>query len=473
MKGRQNKADSQKFPILIVDDEEHTRLALARLLEKENFLTYCASSGEEALEVLKKNQVDIVVSDLKLPKMNGIELLKTVKKKTPNTSIILITGYGSIQTAVMAMKEGAYDYIVKPLDFDVLKKVIFKALEKQHLIKENIYLRELLYGRYNFSNIIGKSLSMQKVFNIIEKVADNDLCTVLIQGESGTGKELVAKAIHYNSTRRNGKFVAINCGSIPHDLLESELFGHVKGSFTGAVADKVGKFEYAEGGTIFLDEIGNMSPDLQIKLLRVLQEKEIERVGSTKTKKINVRVISASNVNLKNAIKRENFREDLYYRLNVVQINIPSLKERKEDIPLLVKYFLKKYSDKTKNKKKVMIDDVAHRLLESYPFPGNVRELENIIERAIILCEGNNITKEDLPEHVQNQVILPKISPLQFKKNMESGIDLNKEMIKYEEELIKNALKLYKGTKSKAAKFLNINRTTLVEKLKRMNINYN
>jgi DNA-binding NtrC family response regulator len=470
MRGRKDKADPSKVPILIVDDEEATRIALSRLLEKENLLPYCASSGEEALEVLKKNPIDIIISDLKLPNMSGIDLLRAVKVRLPNISFILITGYATIQNAVMAMKAGAYDYILKPLKFDELKKVILKAVDQQRLIKENIYLKEQLYGKYNFNNIIGKSLPMQDVFNIMEKVSDNE-CTVLIQGASGTGKELVAKAIHFNSPLKDNKFVAINCGSIPHDLLESELFGHEKGSFTGAVASKIGKFEYADGGTIFLDEIGNMSMDLQMKLLRVLQEKEIERVGSPKTKKINVRVLSATNVNLKNAITRGHFREDLYYRLNVVQINLPPLKDRLEDVPLLIKHFLKKYSRREKDKG-TTISDTAIKLLQSYSFPGNVRELENIIERAVILCDNNQITEKDFPEHVQDQVILPSKKVFQLDKNMTSGINLNDEVIKYEQELIKNALKLHKGTKSKAARFLNINRTTLVEKLKRMDINY-
>jgi DNA-binding NtrC family response regulator len=468
MKGKQNRQDSSKIPILVVDDEKSTRLALSKLLEKEGLLPCVAASAEEALEVLNKNPINIIISDFRLPNMNGIELLQIVKKKSPNVSFILITGHATIQSAITAMKAGAYDYILKPLKFDELKKIILKAIEKQQLVQENIYLKEQLYGKYDFSNIIGKSLPMQNIFNIMEKVSDND-CTVLIQGASGTGKEIVARAIHYNSPVRDNRFVAINCGSIPHNLLESELFGHEKGAFTGAVASKVGKFEYADGGTIFLDEIGNMSMDLQMKLLRVLQEREIEKVGSTKTKKINVRVLSATNVNLKNAITRGHFREDLYYRLNVVQINLPPLKDRAEDIPLLIKHFLKKYSKKS-NDNKTTVDDGALKLLTSYNFPGNVRELENIIERAVILCDNNLITEKDLPDHVKDHVIIPKTT-IHLEKNLAGGIDLNKEVITFEQELIKNALKLHQGTKSKAAKFLNINRTTLVEKLKRMDIN--
>jgi len=466
MKSKQGKKNSSKVPILIVDDEASTRLALSKLLSKEGFLPLCAASAEEALELLNKNPVDIIISDFKLPNMSGIDLLKVVKEKSPNASFILITGYATIQNAVAAMKAGAYDYILKPLKFDELKKVIFKALEKQQLVKENLYLKEQLYGKFSFKSIIGKSLPMQNLFSMMEKVSDSD-CTVLIQGASGTGKELVARAIHYNSPVKENKFVAINCGSIPHDLLESELFGYEKGAFTGAVASKIGKFEYADGGTVFLDEIGNMSMDLQMKLLRVLQEMEVERIGSTKTKKIDVRVLSATNVNLKNAVTRGHFREDLYYRLNVVQINLPLLKDRVEDVPLLVKHFLRKHALKTKQKAKA-INKPALKLLMSYNFPGNVRELENMIERAIILCDGDTISKKDLPEHLHSHAAIPKPTVVHFEKDIENGVDLNKEVIKFEHELINNALKLHKGTKSKAAKFLNINRTTLVEKLKRM-----
>ncbi len=467
---KNSKTTVVKVPILVVDDEKNTRLALNTLLKQDIFLPYSAASAEEAFDILKKHQFDIIITDLKLPQKSGIDLLKEAKRRSPNTSIILITGHATVQTAVMAMKEGAYDYITKPVKFDELKKVIYKALEKQALVKENIYLKELLYGKYDFSNIIGKSLAMQKIFNLIEKVADND-CSVLIQGESGTGKELVAKAVHYNSSRRNNKFVAINCGSIPSELLESELFGHVRGSFTGAIADKMGKFEYADGGTILLDEIGNMSVALQMKILRVLQEREIEKVGGTKAKKIDVRIISATNVNLGKAIKEGKFREDLYYRLNVVQINLPSLRDRVEDIPLLVKHFMKKYSKL--RKRKVKISDSAIDILNSYRFSGNVRELENMVDRAIILCEDDTITENDLPESVVNQAMLPKKSVVKLTKSMTSGIDLNKEIAIFEEELITKALKLYNGKKSKAAKFLNINRTTLVGKLKRMNISFN
>ncbi len=466
-----NNEGSSKIPILIVDDEVHTRLALTKLLERENFLPFSAGSGEEALKILKKENIDIVITDLKLPNMNGIDLLKNIKETAPHICTLLITGHATIKTAVTAIKEGAYDYILKPLKFDELKKVIDKALDQQRLINENTYLKKLLYGKYDFSNIIGKSLAMQEVFNVMEKVADQD-CSILILGNSGTGKELVAKAVHYNSSRRDNKFVAINCGSIPHNLLESELFGHVKGAFTGAHATKVGKFEYADNGTIFLDEIGNMSPALQVKLLRVLQEKEIVKVGDTKSKKIDVRVVSATNANLTEAIKNGTFREDLYYRLDIVQLNLPTLEKRKGDVPLLAKYFLKKYSKKIKNKK-VIIDDSAIKLLEAYDFPGNVRELENMIERAIILCDDNKITEKDFPQNVRSKALIPKASRVKSDKHTTTGIDLNSELAKFEKELIKNAMALHKGTKSKAAKFLNINRTTLVEKLKRMEISFN
>ncbi len=314
--------------ILLIDDESHNREALSLLLANAGYQVQTAESGEMALEILQKTPFEIVITDLFLPGVNGIDILKRVKEDSPYTNVILITGNASAETAVEAMKEGAFDYITKPFNFEKLKVQVSKALEKSRLVAENLYLRQQLRGKYKFDNIIGNSMAMQQVFSRMEKVVNTD-STILILGESGTGKELVAKAIHYNSGRREKPFVAINCGAIPADLLESELFGHVRGSFTGAVADKAGKFEVANNGTIFLDEIGTMPMHLQMKLLRVLQEQEVERVGSSKKVKLNVRVVSATNANLEDEVKKGRFREDLYYRLNVIPILLPPLRERR------------------------------------------------------------------------------------------------------------------------------------------------
>ena len=331
----------QSTQILLIDDEKESCLALSTLLRQVGYAVASTHSGEAAFDLLQNQNFDLIISDLFLPGVSGIDILKKVKETSPRTCFILITGNASAETAVEAMKEGAFDYVTKPFNFEKLKLQVAKALEKSQLLAENQYLRQQLHGRYHFDNIIGSSLPMQKVFTRMEKVAATD-STVLILGASGTGKELVAKAIHYNSHRRDKPFVAINCGAIPADLLESELFGHVKGAFTSAIADKPGKFEVANGGTIFLDEIGNMPLQLQMKMLRVLQEYEFERVGSSKKIRLNVRLISATNADITKAIANGNFREDLYYRLNVIPITLPPLSERRGDIPLLARHFLEK-----------------------------------------------------------------------------------------------------------------------------------
>ncbi len=452
--------------ILLVDDDAGSRMALAALLTGTNALVQTAGTGESALEILQLNRFDILITDLNLPGVSGIDLLKWSRVHAPDTIVILITGQGSAETAVTAMKEGAFDYISKPLNFNELQIVIDKALEKHHLVTENTYLREQLRGKYKFDNIIGNSAPMQAVFRHMEKIIHTD-STVLILGESGTGKELVARAIHFNSHRKDQPFVAINCGAIPSELLESELFGHVKGAFTGAIADKPGKFEMANHGTIFLDEIGTMPPLLQTKLLRVLQEHELERVGSGRKFKLDVRVISATNADLEKAVHRGLFRDDLYYRLNVIPIALPPLRDRREDIALLARYFLKKCCQEM-NRDGMTLSTDAMILFEAYEWPGNVREMENVIERAVALADTTTILPDDLPSGMRGHS-RSSINPgLNAPRITASGVDMPALLAEMERRMIGEALQLTRGVKAKAAGLLGVNRTTLVEKMKRL-----
>ncbi|MBD1399462.1 sigma-54-dependent transcriptional regulator [Pelovirga terrestris] len=451
--------------ILLIDDKIESSRALSKLLMLDGYRVNSTQTGEEAFELLKKTNYDLIISDLLLPGVSGMDILKQVKIDSPGTSVILITGNASAETAVEAMKAGALDYISKPFNFERLRIQVAKALEKNRLVTENQYLRRQLHGRYRFDNIIGISQAMQQVFIRMEKVASTD-STILILGASGTGKELVAKAIHYNSPRAEHPFVAINCGAIPADLLESELFGHIKGSFTGAVADKPGKFELANGGTLFLDEIGNMPLQLQMKLLRVLQEHEFERVGSSKKIRLNIRLISATNTDLQELVKSGNFREDLYYRLNVIPIHLPLLRERRGDISLLTRYFLE-ISCREMKRKPISINAAALQAMENYSWPGNVRELENVVERTVALTDSDVITCQDLPPDIAAPCLAggishPEVSP--------EGIDLNQTLAEIERQLIHQALELGQGIKARAATLLSINRTTLVEKIKRLKI---
>jgi two-component system response regulator AtoC len=455
--------------ILLIDDESHNREALSLLLANAGYRVQSAESGEEALEILQKTPFEIVITDLFLPGVSGIDILKRVKEDSPYTNVILITGNASAETAVEAMKEGAFDYITKPFNFEKLKVQVSKALEKSRLVAENLYLRQQLRGKYKFDNIIGNSLAMQQVFSRMEKIVNTD-STILILGESGTGKELVAKAIHYNGARREKPFVAINCGAIPAELLESELFGHVRGSFTGAVADKQGKFEVANSGTIFLDEIGTMPMHLQMKLLRVLQEQEVERVGSSKKIKLNVRVISATNANLEEEVRKGRFREDLYYRLNVIPILLPPLRERREDVALLARHFLQKLC-REMDRPLMSIAPAAMRALESYDWPGNVREMENVIERTVALTEHDSIERRDLPPHIggdpddaEPDLFAPRVTA--------EGVNMVQLIEKIEGRMIGEAMGLAGGVKARAAALLGINRTTLVEKIKRLGISF-
>lgn len=449
--------------ILFVDDEPGSREGLSLLLSREGYQVDAVAAGEEALQLLSERQYDVVITDLFLPGVSGIDILKQVKERDLPCNVILITGNATAETAVEAMKEGAFDYITKPLNFEELKVLVAKAVEKSKLVAENRYLRQQLRGKYKFDNIIGNSPAIQPVFTRMEKILHTD-STVLILGDSGTGKELVARAIHFNGSRKDKPFVAINCGAIPSELLESELFGHMKGSFTGAVANKPGKFEVANHGTIFLDEIGTMPLHLQMKLLRVLQEQEIERVGSTHQTKLDVRVISATNTNLLERIAKDEFREDLYYRLNVIPIHLPTLKERIEDIPLLAKHFLKKICTEMRCPVMELTSDAIYAL-EAYDWPGNVREMENVIERAVALTEGNVIDRMDLPPQIAGLKAEENDRP-SFKLTSE-GLDLPGTVAQIEQDLIKQALSRSHNIKARAASLLNIKRTTLVEKMKR------
>ena len=453
--------------ILLIDDEKNSRDVLNSLISASGHRVQSVESAEMALDILQQKSFGIIITDLNLPGASGIDILKWVKENTPDTNVILITGMGSAESAVTAMKEGAFDYINKPLNIKELLIVIDKALANRQLINENRYLKQQLHGKYNFDNIIGSSPAMQHVFKRMEKIINTD-STVLILGESGTGKELVAKAIHFNSPRRHHSFVAINCGAIPSELLESELFGHVKGSFTGAIANKPGKFELANRGTIFLDEIATMPMVLQSKLLRVLQEHEIERVGADKSVKLDVRVISATNAELERSVKNGQFREDLFYRLNVIPIELPALRQRHEDIALLARHFLKKCC-KEMERGNVTISKAALAAMEHYEWPGNVREIENVIERTVALTDGLVINVSDLPTPMRT-LYQKDVVALAHPKVTSVGLNLPEVMTSIEKEMIEEALSLSAGVKARAATLLQLNRTTLVEKMKRLGI---
>ena len=397
--------------ILIIDDDPAMVSVISDICQERGHQTVAYASGIKALENLATHSPQLVISDLRMDKVGGLDILRECREVLPQTPVILITAYKTVETAIEAMKLGAYDYITKPFKVDELQLTIQRALDNQTLVRENRNLRQIVKEKYRFENIIGTSARMQEIYNLIAKVADTD-STILIQGESGTGKELVARALHFNSTRQHQPFVAINCSALPENLLESELFGHKKGAFTGAVQDKIGLFEEAELGTIFLDEVNSMAQPLQTKLLRVLQERQIRRVGDTKTVPINVRVLAATNESLGEKIKGGNFREDLYYRLAVIPIEMPCLRERLDDIALLVNHFLQKNASQTGTEPK-KIDPKAVEMLGHYRWPGNVRELENAIERACALCDDGIIRTTDLPPQVIRQSATPRSRSMQ------------------------------------------------------------
>jgi DNA-binding NtrC family response regulator len=451
--------------ILLVEDKESMAAMLKETLESEGYAVVIARDGQEGVRLIKEGDFDLVLSDLKLPKKDGIEVLRSAKAEDQLTPVIVMTAFGTIETAVTAMKEGAFDFITKPFDTDHLLLLIRRALETQRLLTENILLKDELAAKCGAPKIIGKSGGITEVAQKVQKVAPGKT-TVLLLGESGTGKELFARAIHNLSPRSKCPFVPINCAAIPRELLESELFGHEKGAFTGAETKKIGKFELADRGTIFLDEIAEMDISLQTKLLRAIQEGEIERVGGLKTVVIDVRIVAASNRNLEKAVEEKLFREDLYYRLNVFPIVIPPLRERKDDIPLLAEYFIAKYSAELKTAKKKIAGE-ALDLLMNYPWKGNVRELENCMERAIILCEGDAI----LPEHITLNRKLATEGALQS-FSMEGPLDeIAKEAVRFvETRRIVRALKETKGNKSRASELLQVSYKTLLTKIKEYGI---
>jgi two-component system NtrC family response regulator len=449
--------------ILIVDDERNYLVLLEALLGPEGYEIMTADNAYDALSLVREADLDLLITDMKMPRMDGMELLDECKRIKSDLPVIMMTAYGTIEMAVEAMKKHAYDYITKPFQNEQLKLTVKKALENYRLIKENRLLSQALSDRFKHGNMIGKSKSMQKVYDIVDKVAQSK-ASVLITGPSGTGKELIAKALHYGSPRKNRPFVSINCGALTETLLESELFGHERGAFTGAVAMKKGRFELADEGTLFLDEVGDMPPSLQVKLLRVLQEMEFVRVGGTRTIRVDVRVISASNRNIKEDVAKGTFREDLFYRLNVIHIEVPPLRERIDDIPLLVRHFIEKYRDE-QGKNAIELSPEVWKAIYAYAWPGNVRELENAIERAVVLNSGGVITPEDLPE---------ELSGAEAEFDVESfippGVPLPSALERIEERLIRRALVQCNNVQSHAASMLGITKSLIQHKMKKYNI---
>ena len=435
--------------ILVIDDEKSMRDFLAIMLKKEGYQVSLAEDGKTAFHRINKNVYDVVISDIRLPDTNGIEILKHCKKISPDTDFILITAYASTETAVEAVKIGAADYVYKPFDIDELRIIINRCISKRRLERENVYLKKSVERQLQFENIIGSSPRMQIIFELVRKISGAN-STILITGESGTGKELVAKAIHINSLRKDNTFVFINCGAMPESLLESELFGHVKGAFTGAIQNKKGLFEAADKGTLLLDEIGEMSQGMQVKLLRALQEKSIRPVGGTEEIPIDVRVIAATNQDLQKAVEEGKVREDLYYRINVIGIKIPPLRERKEDIRLLAEHFVRKYSQEM-SKAATRLTAESMKCLENYDWPGNVRELENAIERAIALETSDVISPESLPEKITH---LPQRGDWTSFRIPDRGIDLEGHIEQIRREILVEALRRCNGVQKEAAKFV-------------------
>lgn len=449
--------------ILVVEDDDGVRETLTALLREAGYEVEATGDGPPAITLVKETPFDLHMIDLRLPSMSGIQIMEQIKKINAEAVCIVLTAYATIELSVQAMRAGAFDFIAKPFQIDVVLNLVKNALEFSRLKTENLSLKKMVRDKYRFENMVGASLQMNRVYELIERVSDSD-STILIQGESGTGKEIVAKTIHYNSPRRDKPLIPINCGAIPEALLESELFGHEKGAFTGATASRTGRFELAHGGTLFLDEIGELPLSLQVKLLRVLQEQTFERVGGVKSIQVDVRIIAATNQDLEKGIEEKRFREDLYYRLNVIPINIPPLRKRKDDIPLLVDHFIDKFNHK-KNKKVDGITPEALNLLHNYYWPGNIRELENLIERMIVLMghEGM-ITAGDVPE----KLIMSrrKVFPFHFELP-EEGIVFSDIVSAFENQILDVSLSRANGVKNRAAQLLHMNRTTLVEKLKK------
>jgi DNA-binding NtrC family response regulator len=442
--------------VLIVEDDDHVRLATRAYLEKIGYKISVAANAVEALDILKREPQDLVICDMNLPDTSGLDLLKKIRSDYPDTVVVMITAFGTVETAVAAMKSGAYDYLIKPLHLYELRALVNRALERSRLIEEVSLLRRNIDEKYGFENIIGRSKALLHVLDQAARVAPTD-ATILIQGETGTGKEVMAKAIHFNSLRRSQPFVTINCGAIPRDLLESELFGHLRGAFTGAMAHKKGKVELADGGSLFLDEIGEMPLDLQVRLLRLIQEREIDKIGATQPLKVDVRIIAATHRDLQSLVATGHFREDLYYRLVVVPIEMPALRNRADDIPQFVHYFFEALKQKH-GKKDLTFPETLMSYFTAYAWPGNVRELENTMERVVVLSQGDQITPNDLPEFLHTQQApadSAKIPP-----QMEGmGLD------RVEKELIVEALRKFNWNQTRAAQSLGISRKTLMYRM--------
>lgn len=449
----------ERHRILVVDDEEIMRGSLCDWLNEDGYIAEAVENGYKALELVKKEEFDLAIVDLKMPGMDGIELLKQLNVINPKLPVIIITAYATIDSAVMAMKEGAADYLVKPFNPEEISLIIKKLIEHQRLIKENIRLRQELTRRFKFQDLIGRSPQMQKVFEMIKTVAPTK-STILIRGESGTGKELVAQAIHELSPRNKYPFVPVACGAMPETLLEAELFGYEKGAFTGAITRYKGRIEVADGGTLFLDEIGDISPKTQVDLLRFIQEREFRRLGGKEVLKVDVRIIVATNKNLEEMVKKNTFREDLYYRLNVITVEIPPLRERKEDIPLLIEHFLDKYRLET-GKQIEKVSPEVMKLMMDYDWHGNVRELENVIEHSIVVCKNNEIELEDLPPYL----VKVKKEPVLTNSTLS--------LAQIEKEHILNVLNANEWNIKRSAEILKINRLTLYKKIKRYNLKKN
>lgn len=453
--------------VLVIEDDPAVREVLQETLVQEGYSVSVAADGAEGIRAAKDTPVQIVLTDLQLPDIDGLAIIDRLARLDAKIIPIMMTGFGTIESAVRAMKSGAFDFITKPFDPETVAVVVRKAVEFHRLRQENHLLRKAVREQYQLEQLVGVSEPIRQVLDFVRKVADSD-STVMIQGESGTGKELVARMLHFNSLRRDRPLVPVNCGAIPESLLESELFGHEKGAFTGATHTRLGRFELANGGTIFLDEIGEMSLPLQVKLLRVLQERAFERVGGNRTIQVDVRIVAATNQNLESLVEEKRFRQDLFYRLNVIPIVIPPLRERRSDIPLLIDHFLARFNQ-AKHADISGIDPDALRLLVEYDWPGNIRELENMVERLVVLKKQGVLSVADLPEKICRKPAAPELKE-QFIRFNEDGIDLSREVEQYENHLIVEALRKANGVTTRAAQLLHLNRTTLVEKLKRKGV---
>ena len=450
------------FHILLIDDEPAQITSIKSFLKRRDYTVSSANSGLDGINIVKDGNIDLVFTDYRMPEMDGLEVVKSIKEINPELPVVVITAFSDIKDAVQVMKEGAFDYLSKPIQLEELEILVKKAKERNDLISENRLLKEQLKEQFKFDFIVTKSPKMEKILSTTGRVAKST-STVLIRGETGTGKELIARALHYGSERQNKPLITVNCAALSENLLESELFGHEKGSFTGASSQRIGRFEQADGGTLFIDEIGDISLQTQVKLLRALQFGEFERIGGAKTIKVDVRVITATNRKLEELIENREFRQDLYYRINVIAINLPALRERKEDIPILIKHFIDKYS-KENSKDVKDISKEAHNQLMHYHYPGNIRELENIIESAIVMARGDIITIDDFTPNVMNSSDSISLNPHNFQKSYDEKLEA------FETTMINDALELKYGNQSQAAKMLGMTERHLRSRMQKYNI---